>query len=142
MGEPQKQLLFAQCKAYYPLENLIKQCEKLIHEHTATCSHIYISAPYLAVEPISKKFNSTNITIGAEKMLPVDDHAFTVTIAEKMLLQLDAKFVLIGTTEERQLCQSKNYSLKSRLKSALKMGITPFICISETWQEHEDGLSN
>lgn len=74
-------------------------------------------------------------------MPPTDEGAFTVDISDKVLAQEEAQFVLIGTPQDRALCLLKGHSLQSKCTTALKGKIPPFICLAETWQEHEDGLS-
>jgi len=141
MSTAQKSIVLIQCKSYHPLEDTLHTCETYINAPSAANATLYVSAPYSYIEHFSEKFGPAGIIIGSEKMLSCDDKAFTAAISDKILTQANAKFVLIGTTEERKICQVNGLSLKNKIKTALKAGLSPFLCIGETWEEFEDGNS-
>lgn len=134
-------ILFVQSKAYTPLEEVHKNCEALINARPSEQMTIYLSAPHSYIKPLEKKFGTHGIRVGAEEMLAVDDNTFTASIAGPILTNENAQFVLMGTAQERKFCQLKEHSLADKCKAALKEKIPPFVCIGETWQEHEEGQS-
>lgn len=141
MEKPTKPLILAQCMAYHTLEETLKLCEVFIAKQTPAQADIYLSAPHSYIRPLSEKFGPAGIHVGAESMLSADDGSFSKSISGNMLKDIDAKFVLIGTAQERQFIKDKKLSLTNKALSALQAGITPFICVSETEIEYHDGKS-
>ncbi|MEI8124366.1 MAG: triose-phosphate isomerase [Parachlamydiaceae bacterium] len=155
-------ILFAYCKGYHPLEEAIQQCKTFcLKNQKSENIHLYISAPYAFVKTLKEKLHSycveetttetqekqsptttaPRIILGGDELLPVDDKTFTAAIANKLLIQAGAKFVVIGTPNERVFSKTKGHSLESKLKATLKSELVPFVCLTETTQEHEDGLT-
>lgn len=141
MEKSKNNLLLAQCKAYHTLEETLKLCEIFINKQAEAKPDIYISAPYTYIDPISQKFSPNGIHVGAENMLCSDDGTFTSSISGKMVKESGAKFVLIGTAQERQFIKDKKHSLTNKVQSALQNGIVPFVCIGESEHDFHDGHS-
>lgn len=141
MNNETQQHLFAQCKAYYSFENTLKICEKFIQDYSNPSTEIYLSVPYSFIQPISQKFNSPQIHIGGDCMLSADHGDFTETVCGKMLQDAHAKFVLIGTSDERVRLKTNPLSLKNKLTHALNSEISPFICLTDTEIDFQDGNS-
>lgn len=134
-------ILLAQCKAYQSLEEITKAIENLIHIDSTRDFNVHISLPYSYIEPISKKFADKNIQVGAETLLDADEGSFTAPIVGKMIDEVKAKFVLIGTAQDRTSHSSGSHHLKNKIKATLRSQAKPFICVGETLQEHQDNLS-
>jgi triosephosphate isomerase (TIM) len=54
-----------------------------------------------------------------------------------MLKDAGCQFVIIGHSERRQYFAETNGSVNKKIKSALKYGLTPIVCIGETLKERE-----
>lgn len=129
-------ILLAQCKAYHSIDIVSKELETLLKIDSAKDFNIHISLPFSYIEPIYKKFSNHEFQAGAEVLLPAEEVSFSESIAGKILQSVQAKFVLIGTPEERLL--STPHQLNNKIKAALNHEIQPFVCISDTLQEHQD----
>lgn len=134
-------IILAQCKAYQSLEEITTAIENLIKIQPPTHFNIHVSLPYSFIEPLSKKFESQQITFGAEVFLDADEGSFTTSIAGKLLEKLKAKFVLIGTAQDRNSHSPSSHHLKNKVKAALDAKIHPFVCIGETLHDHQDKIS-
>jgi triosephosphate isomerase len=133
-------ILLTQCKAYYSLEEISKAIDNLI-EIQSTRLNIHISLPYAFMEPMLKIFTNKGIHIGAEILLNADEGTFTASIVGKMLEASKATFALIGTSQDRTSHSSSPHHLTNKVKEALKAKVTPFICIGDTLQEHQDKVA-
>jgi triosephosphate isomerase (TIM) len=129
-------ILLAQCKAYHSIDDIAKEIETLLKIDSTKDFHIHVSLPYSYIEPIAKKFPN-GCLFGSETILPVDEGSFTASVAGKLLQEVNAKFVLIGTPEERALHPTTHH-LKNKIKAALDHQIVPFVCIADTLQQHQD----
>lgn len=134
-------ILLAQCKAYQSLEEITLAIENLIKIESSAHFNIHVSLPYSFIEPLSQKFSEQNIQMGMENLLDADEGSFTASILDKMTDHVKAKFVLIGTSQDRFSHSQNTHHLKNKVKAALSSQVKPFICIGENLQEHHDKLS-
>lgn len=134
-------ILLAQCKAYQPLEEIVKVVENILKIHSPTSFHVHIALPYSFIQPISEKFGEQGVKVGAELLLDTDEKSFTASCAGKILEKAGAQFVLVGTPQDRTSHDPNTNHLKNKVKVALDVRIPPFVCISETLQEHHEGKS-
>lgn len=89
------------------------------------------------VGKILKKDKQANL--GAQDVFWKEDGAFTGEISAKMLKELGVKYVILGHSEKRNLGE-KDRIIREKVEIALKLSITPIICIGETLKERKDGL--
>lgn len=134
-------ILLAQCKAFHPIEDIYKEIESLLKIESNKEFNIHISLPYSFIGPTTKKFEADDIQIGAEILLDAGEGSFTGSIAGRLLDEVGAKFVLIGTVQDRTSHAETSHSLKTKVEAALKSKAQAFICIGETLQEHQDKAS-
>lgn len=134
-------ILLAQCKAFHPLEDISKEIETMLKIDSTKDFKIHISLPYSYIEPISKQFPSNELNLGAEQILSIEEGSFTASIAANLLKEANAKFVLIGTPEERASFPAGSQLLVNKIKKALEDHIQPFICVGDTLQEHQDKMT-
>jgi len=86
------------------------------------------------IRPAGAKF-----TLGAQNCHWEEKGAYTGEISSKMLKSLDVKYVIIGHSERRIHFQETDEIINKKLKSALKLGLIPILCIGE--KEGEDAKS-
>lgn len=140
MDQPIPPILLAQCKAFHSPEDVSKEIACLLKAESVKDFSIHISLPYSYIDPIKQQFGAEGIHVGAEIALGLDEGGFTKSIAGRMIKEANAEFVLIGASQDLALTQNP-VSLKNKLKDALEHKITPFVCISETLQQHQDKIS-
>lgn len=130
-------ILLAQCKAYHPIDDISKEIEALLKIDSTKDFNIHISLPFSYIEPISQKFPSREFHLGAESLLSAEEGSFTVSVNGKLLQEANAKFVLIGTPEDR-IFNNGPHQLKNKIKAALDNHIQPFVCVNDTLQEYQE----
>lgn len=97
------------------------------------------SSPYLMMA--NNAFTHKNINICAQNISQFDSGAYTGEISANMLKDLTINYVIIGHSERRMYYQDTNVIIAEKVKRALSNGITPILCIGETEQQREDGLT-
>ena len=91
--------------------------------------------PNTLIHQMSKKFENTNIKVGAQNCHEVLSYgSFTGSVNSMMLGNVGAKYVIIGHSENR-LAGETNKLINLKIKSALKSGLKVIFCIGETLQE-------
>ncbi len=70
-----------------------------------------------------------------------DEGAFTGEVSGKMLLTLGCSHVILGHSERRQYFFETDFTVNSKLKKALSLGLTPIVCVGETLDQREANLT-
>lgn len=103
---------------------------------------VVLCPPFTSLETVSNAVSGTAVAVGAQNMDFRDSGAFTGEVSPLMLLELAIKYVLIGHSERRQLFGETNQTVNSKLKTALKHGLVPIVCVGETLDEREANLTD
>lgn len=100
---------------------------------------VCVPHPYLF--QAQSMLGGSNIAWGGQNMHQFEAGAFTGSVAPHMLLDFGCRYVIIGHSERRGLCHEGDAMIAQKLASAIKLGITPILCLGETREEHEAGLA-
>lgn len=102
---------------------------------------IVICPPFTALSEVSEVIADSNIQLGAQDVFGEDEGAFTGEVSPQMVKDVGAKFVIIGHSERRLYFGETNESINKKIKASLKFGLTPIVCVGETLNEREKGLT-
>lgn len=102
---------------------------------------IVICPPFTALSGISEIIEGSPIGLGAQNMFWEPKGAYTGEISGEMLKDLGCRYVIIGHSERRQYFGETNESVNKRLKAVLGLDLTPIICVGETKEQREKGLT-
>jgi triosephosphate isomerase (TIM) len=59
-----------------------------------------------------------------------------------MLAKLNVAYVIVGHSERRQLFGETDEDVNRKVKAVLKHGMSPIVCVGETLEEREGGLTD
>ena len=65
--------------------------------------------------------------------------AYTGEISGKMLKAINVEYVIIGHSERRKYFNETDEIVNKKVKSALKNGLKPIVCVGETLNQREEG---
>lgn len=99
-----------------------------------------ICPPFTTLLAVSALLTGTDIALGAQNMHWEVTGAFTGEISPSMVAEL-CKYVIIGHSERRAYFGETDSTVNLKVQSALSFGIVPIICVGETLQENEAGLT-
>ncbi len=88
----------------------------------------------------SETVRDTRISLGAQNMYCYEHGAFTGEISPLMIKDY-VQYVLVGHSERRHIFHEHNESIRKKLDSAIKNRMTAVLCIGETLEEKEQGLT-
>lgn len=111
------------------LEPFVMKCE----------AKVMLAVPFTALSTAVEASRKSRVAIGAQNMHDAPEGAFTGEISAIMLKEAGAQFVILGHSERRQLFNESNEFIQRKVKSALKAGLTPILCVGETEKEREAG---
>lgn len=100
---------------------------------------IVLCPPFTSLSDVKDIITDTNISLGAQNMFWEEKGAFTGEISPGMLKSLGCKYVIIGHSERRAHFGETNETVNKKLKSALKHGLLPIMCVGEKLEEREAG---
>ncbi|KJS86470.1 MAG: triosephosphate isomerase [Peptococcaceae bacterium BICA1-8] len=103
---------------------------------------IILCVPYTALASVAQSLNGSKVNLGAQNMYYQDKGAFTGEIAPAMLLEFATRYVLIGHSERREIFGETNELISEKVNKALQLGIIPILCVGETLEERENGLTD
>ncbi|WP_213951334.1 triose-phosphate isomerase [Tepidanaerobacter syntrophicus] len=104
-------------------------------------SDIVICPPFTSLFTAAEKLTDTNVKLGAQNMHWEDNGAFTGEISPLMLKEVPCEYVIIGHSERRQYFAETDETVNKKIKSALKHGLLPIVCVGETLSQREEGIT-
>jgi len=101
-----------------------------------------LCVPFVHLEFFAKNLKRTKIKLGVQNIFWQERGSFTGEISPVMAKEYGADYSIIGHSERRGYFKENNQEINLKIKSAIKNGIIPILCIGETLQERQKGLIN
>ena len=121
-------------KSIKEADSFIKDFKKLYAPNKA---EVLICPPFTILQYLSWKIKGTDIKVGAQNMHFEEKGAFTGEISPLMLKDAGCEYVILGHSERRQHFKEDDEIINKKVKSALKNGLKPILCIGETLKQRE-----
>lgn len=133
-----QKLIIANLKMNLIQEETKDYLSQLIPLVNGSKNTIVLCLPFTNLSLASQMLFGKNILIGAQNVHQEETGAYTGEISAKMLKDFDCEYVLVGHSERRAVGE-KNKIINLKIKTLLKFGIKPVLCIGETEKEKEVG---
>jgi len=104
-----------------------------------TAVDVVVCPPFTSLSEVAEVLSESDIGLGAQDMHWQEEGAFTGEISALMLKDAGCQYVIIGHSERRQFFAEANETVNKKLKTALKYGLTPIVCVGENLREREAG---
>ena len=117
---------------------LIEELKPLVKE--ADCD-VALCVPAILIPAMTEAAKGSNIAIGAQNMHWEPKGAYTGEISADMVKEYGVKYVIIGHSERRQYFGETDETVNKRTKAVIAAGMTPIMCIGETLEEREGGIT-
>lgn len=98
---------------------------------------IYLSQ----IHALKQSSGLNTLQLGAQDVSPHEKGAYTGEIAVSMLKEFGVSYVIVGHSERRQFHHETDQLVAIKAERALSAGITPIVCVGETQQERESGIT-
>ena len=102
---------------------------------------IVVCPPFVNLAAAKAALEGSNIKLGAQNMHFEQSGAYTGEVSPGMLLALGVEYVVLGHSERRQYFGEADEGVNKKTKAALAAGLKPIVCIGETLEEHEAGIT-
>ena len=102
---------------------------------------VVICAPFVDLPAAVRAFKDSRVAVGAENLYFEKSGAFTGEVSADMLADLDVKYVIIGHSERRQYFGETDATVNRKVHAALGAGLNPIICVGESLEQREMGVT-
>jgi triosephosphate isomerase len=102
---------------------------------------VVICVPFTDLCTAVAKCKGTNLHVGAENVHFEKSGAYTGEISADMLTDLGVEYVVVGHSERRQYFAETNETVNKRARAALEAGLKPIICVGESLEQREQGVT-
>lgn len=102
---------------------------------------VIICPPFPSLALARQLLEGTSIAVGAQNMHDEDEGAFTGEVSARMLKSVGCEYVILGHSERRQIFGETNDFINRKAKKALSARLIPILCVGETLEEREKGIT-
>jgi triosephosphate isomerase len=103
---------------------------------------VVVFPPSCYLEAVARKTNK-NVALGAQDACVLaESGAFTGAVSLPMLKMPRVDYVLCGHSERRSLFSDDDDAIRAKVRGALDAGFAAMLCIGETQQEYELGITD
>ena len=102
---------------------------------------LIIVPPYIFLAE-AKEVLGKKCFLGAQNVFWFDRYSVTGEISPKMLKLLKSQYVIIGHSERREYLQETEVMINLKIKTCLKDGLKPILCIGEKERKGKDSSSS
>jgi triosephosphate isomerase len=104
---------------------------------------VVVCPPFTALRSVQTTIDGDRlgIQLGAQNCHWESAGAYTGEISPLMLAKLTVKYVIVGHSERRELFGETDEMVAKKLRAVLGAGMAPIICVGETLEEREQGIT-
>ncbi len=102
---------------------------------------VAVCPPFVLLADVAKALEGTSVGWGGQDMDVNDGGAFTGQTSAAMLNDFGCQYVILGHSERRQFYGETDESVADKTAKALEAGLTPIVCVGESQQERESGVT-
>ena len=113
----------------------------LVPGYKSWCDTV-VCTPFVLLPASIGVFKDTGVGVGAQNMSQYDSGAYTGEVSAAQLVDIGTEYVIIGHSERRQYYGETDGSVNEKTLSALKTPLTSIICVGETLEQREEGITN
>lgn len=102
---------------------------------------IVVCPPYPYIPQAESVLDGSVVEWGGQNVSAETSGAFTGEVAASMLLDFGCKYAIVGHSERRALYAEDDQLVAEKYASAMVSGLTPILCVGETLDEREAGVT-
>ncbi|HOJ50959.1 MAG TPA: triose-phosphate isomerase [Syntrophales bacterium] len=102
---------------------------------------VALAPPFVSLYPVAALIKNSPLSLAAQNVHDQPHGAYTGEISAPMLADVGCKFVIVGHSERRTYFGEPNEWVNRKIKAVLASGMYPILCVGETLEEREKGLT-
>ncbi len=104
-------------------------------------AEVAVCAPAIYLADVSEQLAGSKVAWGGQNLSTEAKGAFTGEISADMLLDVKCEYVIVGHSERRTLYGETDELVAEKFEVARKAGLKPILCIGESLEERESGVT-
>jgi len=104
-------------------------------------AEVAVCAPAIYLADVSEQLSGSKVAWGGQNLSTEAKGAFTGEISADMLLDFKSEYVIVGHSERRTLYGESDELVAEKFEVARKAGLKPILCIGESLEERESGVT-
>jgi triosephosphate isomerase len=105
-------------------------------------AEVAVCPPFVYLADVEDQLTGTPVVWGAQNLSTEEKGAFTGEVAASMINDFNCKYVIVGHSERRTLYGEDDAVVARKFAVARAAGLKPILCIGETLEEREKGVTN
>jgi triosephosphate isomerase len=105
-------------------------------------AEVAVCPPFVYLADVEDQLTGTPVVWGAQNLSTEEKGAFTGEVAASMINDFSCKYVIVGHSERRTLYGEDDAVVARKFAVARVAGLKPILCIGETLEEREKGVTN
>ena len=107
----------------------------------AGSASLAVCPPAIFLMKVGGMLEGSNIALGAQNVCDQASGAFTGEVSGAMLKEAGCQYAIVGHSERRALYLESDELVAARFAMAQQSGLIPILCVGETLQEREGGVT-
>lgn len=118
-------------------------CAAFVPDAERICADadVALLVPFVSIEAVGNALAGTKIAYGAQDCYWEPQGAFTGEISAAMLAHMGCTYCIVGHSERRRLFGDTDATVARKVDALLAVGVTPIVCLGETYEEHQTGMT-
>ena len=123
------------------LDEMKGSCAIDSENNPESCTEVVLFPPFPFISKVKDIVGKNGIDVGAQGVYYEDKGAFTGSVAASMVKSVGCEYVLCGHSERRALFSDSDVNINAKVKKVLEFGMKPILCIGETQEEYDLGIT-
>lgn len=102
-------------------------------------AEVIICPSFISLPGVAKILQGSKIKLGGQDCFWEEAGAFTGEVSASQLRESGCEFVILGHSERRKYFKETDEMIHKKIKMALASGLTPILCVGETFEQRQDG---
>ena len=102
---------------------------------------IVLCPPFTSLGAVAEAVKGSAVKLGAQNMHWAENGAYTGEVSANMLLTHGCGYVILGHSERRGYFGETDAVVALKVISSLAAGLLPIVCVGETREEREEGVT-
>ncbi len=107
----------------------------------ASGGDIIVAPVFTALASVAGVLEGSHVAMAAQNVFYEEKGAYTGEVAPAMVRDAGCVYAIIGHSERRKYFHETDGTVNARIKKALSAGLKPIVCVGETEEEREKGVT-